>query len=963
MSWKSISFTLCFIIIISHAQADEPQAKSDVQINNNEAGTHPDFDARISLILVDENEDQKSYRWGITRSSRLKVVQGWYAFDDVEICEHGGGGRTIAESKPMQLSLLISKEDGYLVLNRGYGFSSNSADQRANTANRTQWPDGAELKTFYLSEPAGSTDEVQPLWKGQFIRDGKVVKSIIFAVRLVGQDVPDDLFDVNDTSEPLRIGRAWGPTPDPAKLIFEGKTIDGWIAQWDTHKYDDAAKAAKMLIKIGKPAVPFMVDIIKQGGNHAGYAGKVLSNMGPDAKDALDWLIDTALDKNLSDSQSNIRRIAVSCLGNMTWASERLLPVFTKIAEDSQEEISLRGAALIGLSNMGGQGMDVIKKIVNSDSREIRDAARGLMSQFAVKEGQMTRAEYYTGLVEADPYDPSVARYLSSTKGMVNSGKPHPLTEKVKALQRERLKENPDPELTWTLAQIIQNELQNTALEWAAPTDSSRGRSNREDPAESFATMAEVLELGFQHARAGSQLRQNIGIALAKLRLLQGDWDRMNLTLKELGQKAIPAKLRPWLAAPPVDWSTGLASHWQMCADSMRSGDCSLEFRIEKDGRGLKGVHVLVKRAPEPTNAFRSGWAADTLFFAPYPVGDDGFSFGYQGGDREQTRYAVSDDSGVVRFEKLPAIPIKIEVLVPTSNFPEAGTNWDLWMEVGPGQFKIARPFGGPDAVSTLEPPAVVTLKPGQTVHYPKLVVRPVFSLNVNDWECVAKDDFVLSWQGLDQKLQEKTARYELEMSLSSPSEPPTLVDSVHSVVRSTKQILADTKWPVGSKGVDGLYLEPGNIYVFEVRAIDESGTVIARWPKTRVWIPWGYRRSNPPISGINTDPEDNSPIFHEVWYRGTFSYGDGREETLPEKVERFLRGQPDAFEREYVQMGKAWLDWHAGKVKDARMQLEQLVQKLPKGNLARGTAAWLLQQMDHNEAPPKRLAFVPDMK
>jgi len=159
------------------------------------------------------------------------------------------------------------------------------------------------------------------------------------------------------------------------------------------------------------------------------------------------------------------------------------------------------------------------------------------------------------------------------------------------------------------------------------------------------------------------------------------------------------------------------------------------------------------------------------------------------------------------------------------------------------------------------------------------------------------------------------------------------------------------------------LSLEPGNIYIFEVRAVDESGTVIARWPKTRVWIPWGYRRTNPPLSGINTNREDKSPIYHEVWFRGTFRYGDGREETLPEKVERFLREQPDAFERDYARMGKAWLDWHAGDIEGARQQLEQLVKELPKGNLARGTSVWLLRQMDDNKEPPKRLNFVPDQQ
>ncbi len=958
---KNIPIILFSIIICSHALAVELRTKTIVPIEANKNGEMlSNAHSHISLILVEESEGEKNYRWGLTRSSPLKVIQGWYVFDEEGIREHGGGGRRVAEARPMRLSLRVTKEDGFLLLNRGYAFTGSSGDQKAEADNKIEWPADATLKTYYLSEPADLTDKLQPVWKGELIRNEKVLKSIVYAVRVVEENVPDELFDVRNTSEAFRIGKEWAPIPDPAKLIFEGRTIGQWIAQWDNRIYDDKRKATQILTEIGRTAVPFMVEIIKQGGNHAGYARTVLGNMGPDAEEALDWLIETALDKNPSDSQSNSRKNALICLSNMTWASERLLPVFTMIAEDSQAETSVRRSAITGLSNIGGHAMDVIQKIADSDSTEIRDYARRAISELVVKEGQMTRSEYYTQLVETDPFDPSVPSYLTSTKGMVNSGRTHALTNKIKMLYRERLKENPDPELAWRLATIIQNGLRNTQLQWAAPTDSSRGRANREDPAESFTSMAEVLELGFTHAQIGVELRRNFGSALAKLRLLQGDWNRMNAVLKEMGQKLISAESRPWLPAPPVDWSVGLSSHWQICEESMRSGNCSLEFRIEKDGKGLKGVHVLVKRAPEPTNVFYTGIAADTLFLAPYPVGDGRFSFGYRGGDREQTRYAISDDSGIVRFEKLPEIPIKIEVLVLTSNFAEAGTNWDLWIEVEPGKFKIAKIYG-PDFVNPREKPALVTLKPGQTIHYPKLVVRSAFGLNVQDWDSVKKDEFVLTWQGLDSTLQEQTTHYELEMSLSLPSETRSSVDG--ATVRSAKQILTDTKWPVGSKGVDGLSLEPGNIYIFEVRAVDESGTVIARWPKTRVWIPWGYRRTNPPLSGINTNREDKSPIYHEVWFRGTFRYGDGREETLPEKVERFLREQPDAFERDYVRMGKAWLDWHAGDTEGARQQLEQLIEELPKGNLARGTSVWLLQQMDDNKKPPKRLNFVPDQQ
>ena len=956
---KNISIILFSIIFFSQAQTVEPRTKSDLQIDGDESGGIPsDASARISLILVEENEDQKSYRWGVTRRSLLKVIQGWYAFDEEDICEHGGGGRKIAEASPMRLSLRIMKKDGVLVLNRGYGFSSTEGDRNTDISAKIEWPVGALLKTYYLSEPGGLTDQLQPLWKGEFIRNEKVLKSIVYAVRVVGENVPDELFDVRNTSEALKIGNEWAPIPDPARLVFEGRTIGQWIAQWDNRIYDDIRKATQILTEIGRPVVPFMVEIIKQGGNHTGYARTVLGNMGPDAEEALDWLIETALDKNPSDSRSNSRKNALICLSIMTWASERLLPVFTTIAEDSQAETSVRRSAITGLSNIGGHAMDVIQKIADSDSTEIRDYARRAISGLVVKEGQMTRSEYYTRLVEKKPFDPSVPSYLTSTKGMVNSGRAHPLTNKIKTLYRERLKENPDPELAWRLATIIQNGLRNTQLQWAAPTDRSSGRANREDPAESFTSMAEMLELGFTHAQIGTELRRNFGYALAKLRLLQGDWDRMNAALKEMDQERIPAESRPWLPAPPVDWSVGLSSHWQICDESMRSGNCNLEFRIEKDGKGLKGVHVLAKRAPEPTNVFSSGIAADTLFLAPYPIGEGRFSFGYRGGDREQTRYAISDDSGIVRFEKLPEIPIKIEVLVLTSNFVEAGTNWDLWMEVEPGKFKIAKMYGGADAVGGGKPPPVEKLKQGQTVHYPKLVVRPAFGFNVGDWTRVDKDNFTLTWQGLDSSIQAQDIEYELQMHLSAPGSPHN--QATHApVLRSAKQLTKDTQWPVSAQGVGKLHLQPGNIYMFEIRALDASGVVIARWPRTRVWVSWDYRQSNPPFTGHDTYA--NSPIHHDLWHRGSFGYGDGRKETLREKVARFLRDYPDAFEYEYARMGKAWLDWRDGDREGARRRLEKLVKELPKGCVVRGTAVWLLQQIADNKEPPKRLNFVPD--
>ena len=159
--------------------------------------------------------------------------------------------------------------------------------------------------------------------------------------------------------------------------------------------------------------------------------------------------------------------------------------------------------------------------------------------------------------------------------------------------------------------------------------------------------------------------------------------------------------------------------------------------------------------------------------------------------------------------------------------------------------------------------------------------------------------------------------------------------------------------------GVGELKLEPGNFYLFEVKAFDKSGTVFARWPKTKVWVPWGYRKSKPPITGY--DFEKYSPIYNGVNARTMTDYGDGKVILLPERVENFLSSQPEAFEREYVLMGSAWLTWNTGDVETAKEQLEKLVKDLPKGNLARGTAASLLEKLNNKEEPPKILHFVPD--
>jgi hypothetical protein len=919
-----------------------------------------DAKARISMIFSEEEGRDKSYRWGVSREASLKVIQGWLTYDNEGIKEHGGGGRNVAEADPMQLTLTVTRDGDTLAFHRGTVRIEDTGTLTADVGGRTAWPNGAALRTHFLSESEELTDTLQPLWKGELVLDGAVVKTLVYGARVVEPDEPMALFDVHDTSEALRICRAWGPEQDPAKKVYNGRTIDQWMAQWGTRDYQQSQKAKAALIEIGGPAVPALLNELKQNGSHSGYARSALGSMGPEAEPALDWLISTALDKRARDPKDKQRLHAMICLADMTWASDRLLPVFAGVALDRANEESVRTTALSGLGKIGLPARAVVEKVVDTASGALKGTAHGILAKMLTEAGLTTKPAYYARAVEQDPFDETVPRLLTSSKGTVNQGKPHALTQSVKQRVRTRLSGNPDAQLAMNLAKIIQNSLMSTELEWAAPTDRGSGQWHREDPAESFQTLGEVLELGLSQAERGSDLHTEFGLALAKQALLAGDWDRMNLMLRTLGQTPVPDRDRAYLPAPPADWQAGLGPQWQPCDESMRNGNCSLEFVIAKQGQPLAGVHVLVKKTPEPARGFTSGIAADTLFFAPYPLKARSDAFGYRGKDRQKTRYAVTDATGRVRFDRLPEIPIKIEVLVPTGNFREPGSSWDLWMEVEPGQFKMARLYSGPDTVSPGEAPAVVTLKPGQTVQYPRLVVRPAFALNVADWDPVNRDSFVLTWQGMDDSvMKEQGMQYELDMHLCTPSQSPGRAEDMNPIVKTVQKTLTQNRWPVGAQGVEGMRLVPGNIYMFEVRAVDAQGIAAARWPKTRVFVPWIHRQSDAPVA--RDRPRLGPPIYNKVWHRGSFDYGDGNEETLRQKVARLVQETPDAFEWEYLELGQAWLAWDDGRVDSAREQLARLAAALPRGNLVRGTAVSLLAQIKQGEKAPRRLAFVPD--
>ncbi len=397
-----------------------------------------------------------------------------------------------------------------------------------------------------------------------------------------------------------------------------------------------------------------------------------------------------------------------------------------------------------------------------------------------------------------------------------------------------------------------------------------------------------------------------------------------------------------------MDWAN-LKRDWQPADTEMRSGSCGIRFRFLTLGgkpQGVRGVHVLVKERPkpDPPGVFRSGIRADTILYATQPMIEEPYpSFGYLGQDRNRCRYGVSDENGVVLIEGLPPMPVIVEVLAPTANITEQGSTWNLMMETDEG-IKIAD-RGDPNSVATDEAPALAEVRPESIVAYPTMYVRPHMSANVNDWDAVDKDAFVLEWTSPH---AEDIDYYVFKLTLSAPSQHPYLAASSPVVVTETVKVKNPTR-PLGERGVGDIQLAPGNIYVIEIDAVRDKD-VVASLPRRRVWVPWDHRESDPPLHGNGS----NGPAFYDsIWLRTNVN-GSSLEERLPV----LIRDSPKMFETEYNRLGMAWLDLHKSKA-NAVQDLQQLVDELPPGNVVRSTAQSLLDANEAGDPIPKRLKFV----
>lgn len=737
-----------------------------------------------------------------------------------------------------------------------------------------------------------------------------------------------------------------------AAPIEDDETVQQLIREWDAGNFGRIQKASKALAALGEKAVPALTKLINENHRHAGYAFQTLARMGPEAKAALPAILKLARNKEAKDPEGwtwnmSVREILLSNMRKMSWGAKEFAPMLEAIGSDEQETEQIRSMAVSALQGMGPEALPALRKFIKSDVVKLRASAARSIVQIQTKAGAK-KTDVYQEIIDSNPFDSNVPDYLASMKGIYNQGRPHAATQRVKELCREALAKKADPQIAWQLATIIQHGLSGTSLMWRSPSNSYSRRSQREDPGESYKTLSEALDIVLASSEPGSELWKKAGYSLARLRLLQGDWDGMNVQLQKIGQQPVSAELRGTLPAAPSDWKN-LKEDWQPADESMRSGNCGIEFRFVRRGqrlRGIKGVHVLVKLRPEPAvNAvFNTGINVDTLLLATQPLTTSSpfGAFGYRGADRTRTRYAISNDKGVVRIENLPNKPMLVEVLVPTANFAKRGHKWDLLMATPDGAKSATR--GEPGAVDPNKPPALVELTEGETVRYPMMFVRSQLFSSVHDWDSVDKNTSVVTWSDAKDLGVE---HYNVNLSLTAPSQ---LQDAPARSPRIAKASVTtkETTWSLGEQGVGDMRLVPGNMYVLQIDAI-RGGTVVGSTPPQRIWVPWEHRTSDPPKTGLG----HMAAFYNDIWLR-TSANGKSLEERLPV----LIKDSADMFETEYHRLGMAWLDLHKNKA-GAMDKLRNLTRELPEGNIVRTTAQSLIDGHKDGLPIPKRFKFV----
>lgn len=156
-----------------------------------------------------------------------------------------------------------------------------------------------------------------------------------------------------------------------------------WMSFWNSDRDERRRLAFRRLIEIGEPAVPTLVDLMREHGAPVrGDAFNALANLGPRAASAVPDLVEM-----LNGDQHELARSAAWILGMIGPAAEPAVPSLTRLLRHPDER--LRTVAARALGQIGGAGHLALEQA--QASPDVRQRAASLQGMAARPLDQASR--------------------------------------------------------------------------------------------------------------------------------------------------------------------------------------------------------------------------------------------------------------------------------------------------------------------------------------------------------------------------------------------------------------------------------------------------------------------------------------------------------------------------------------------------------------------------------------------
>ena len=143
----------------------------------------------IKNVLSSKTGTGGTFEWETSLNPHVRFRHGWYSVEDNAIREHCGGGSSRNPYEgPITLKLTVEVKEDMLNIEMQRIEVQDDGILNAKVSCKTLAPAGAYLKHGASTDPSILSDRHLTLWQGDFVRDDRIVKSVVYAAYMTTPD-------------------------------------------------------------------------------------------------------------------------------------------------------------------------------------------------------------------------------------------------------------------------------------------------------------------------------------------------------------------------------------------------------------------------------------------------------------------------------------------------------------------------------------------------------------------------------------------------------------------------------------------------------------------------------------------------------------------------------------------------------------------------------------------------------